>query len=104
MTTDRPVAGSAAALSSTEPEESRPFVSPAPLSRPSPEVIAGPDGYGEWLRRLRHRRRLVKEELLAVLALFVMLAVTVALLATQWLSNSSTHALSHLIRFIGGAT
>jgi hypothetical protein len=53
-----------------------------------PEVV--PSGPGERIRRLQRRRRLVREELLAVAVLLVFLAVTVAVLATQWLANSST--------------
>jgi hypothetical protein len=43
---------------------------------------------GERLRRLEQRRRLVREQLLAVLVLFVALAVTVAVLAMQWLDST----------------
>ena len=55
------------------------------------EVI--PDGVaesrtGERLRRLEQRRRLVREELMAVLVLVVALSVTVAVLAMQWLDSS----------------
>ena len=40
---------------------------------------------GERLRRLQQRRRLVREELIAVLFLVVALAITVGVLAMQWL-------------------
>lgn len=40
---------------------------------------------GDRLRRLQQRRRLVKEEFLAVLFLVVALAITVGVLAMQWL-------------------
>lgn len=42
---------------------------------------------GERLRRLEQRRRLLREQLLAVLVLLIALAVTVAVLATQWLES-----------------
>ena len=40
---------------------------------------------GDRLRRLQQRRRLVREEILAVLFLVVALAITVGVLAMQWL-------------------
>jgi hypothetical protein len=43
---------------------------------------------GERLRRLEQRRRLLREQLLAVLVLLVALGATVAVLATQWLENT----------------
>ena len=50
-------------------------------------------GPGERLRRLAKRRRLVREETLAVVVLLLFLAATVAVLATQWLdSGTSTNA------------
>ena len=53
-------------------------------------------GPGERLRRLQRRRRLVREELLAVAFLLMALAVTVAVLATQWLGSPSAGARPHL--------
>ncbi len=44
-------------------------------------------GPGARVRRLQRRRRLVREEMVAVLVLLALLAVTVAVLATQWLSS-----------------
>jgi hypothetical protein len=44
---------------------------------------------GDRRRRRRRRRRLVREQLLILLVLVVALAVTVALLASQWLLNGS---------------
>jgi hypothetical protein len=66
-------------------------VEESPLQVLSVEVI--PDAItearsGERLRRLEQRRRLVREQLLAVLVLFVALAVTVAVLAMQWLDST----------------
>ena len=45
---------------------------------------------GDRLRRLQQRRRLVREEFLAVMFLVVVLAVTVGVLAMQWLGNGGT--------------
>ena len=47
---------------------------------------------GERLRRLEQRRRLLREQFLAVLVLLIALAVTVAVLATQWLENGPSTA------------
>jgi len=47
---------------------------------------------GDRLRRLQHRRRLAREELLAVLFLLAALAATVALLAMQWLDSGVSSA------------
>lgn len=55
-----------------------------PLTELPGEVPAAP---GERMRRLERRRRLVREELLAVAVLLVFLAATVAVLATQWLAS-----------------
>ena len=52
---------------------------------PGPKTAEG--GPGERIRRLQRRRRLVREELLAVAVLLVFLAATVAVLATQWLAS-----------------
>ncbi len=52
---------------------------------PGPTLEVG--GPGERKRRFERRRRLVREELLAVAVLLVFLAVTVAVLATQWLDS-----------------
>jgi len=42
---------------------------------------------GVRLRRLRQRRRLVREELLAVAVLVIALAVTLTVLGLQWLDS-----------------
>jgi hypothetical protein len=52
---------------------------------PGPEAASGTPG--ERIRRLQRRRRLMREELLAVAVLLVFLAATVAVLATQWLAS-----------------
>ena len=57
------------------------------VTRPDNLVIGGP---GERIRRLQRRRRLVREELMAIGVLLVFLAVTVAVLATQWLASGPT--------------
>ena len=49
-----------------------------------PRATSGP---GERLRRLAQRRRLIREEALAVLVLLLFLGATVAVLATQWLDR-----------------
>ncbi|HET6965986.1 MAG TPA: hypothetical protein VFH58_14520 [Acidimicrobiales bacterium] len=49
-----------------------------------PREVGGP---GTRIRRLERRRRMVREELLAVAVLLVFLAITVAVLATQWLDS-----------------
>ena len=55
------------------------------VTRPDNPVVGGP---GERIRRLQRRRRLVREELMAIAVLLVFLAVTVAVLATQWLASA----------------
>lgn len=54
------------------------------INRPLADVLPGP---GERLRRLQRRRRLVREEMLAVAVLLAVLAATVAVLAMQWLGS-----------------
>lgn len=53
---------------------------------PGPTLPAE-SGPGQRLRRLQRRRRLLREELLAVLFLLIALAVTVTVLAFQWLGS-----------------
>ena len=55
-----------------------------------PDPLLSGSGPGERLRRLERRRRLVREEILAVTVLLAVLAVTVAVLATQWLASGPT--------------
>ncbi|HET9077313.1 MAG TPA: hypothetical protein VFN68_10290 [Acidimicrobiales bacterium] len=52
---------------------------------PGPTQVGG--GPGERLIRLARRRRLVREELLAVSVLLLFLVATVVVLATQWLDS-----------------
>lgn len=62
---------------------------------------------GERLRRLARRRRLVREEMLAVAVLLLFLAATVAVLATQWLdSGASSNAAppASIVNFYPGGT
>lgn len=57
-----------------------------PVARP--EVADVRDALpGDRLRRLEQRRRLVREELLAVMFLVVALAIVVGVLALQWLGS-----------------
>ena len=44
---------------------------------------------GDRLRRLQRRRRLVREQILVVMFLLAVLAITVGVLAMQWLGNGS---------------
>jgi hypothetical protein len=57
---------------------------------PEIEIIDDPPELrtGQRIRRLEQRRRLLREEVMAVLVLLIALAATVAVLATQWLENS----------------
>ena len=64
----------------------------APTGAESGSSLPAESGPGERLRRLQRRRRLLREELLAVLFLLLALAATVAVLATQWLGSTSTSA------------
>jgi hypothetical protein len=61
---------------------------------------------GERVRRLKRRRRLVREELLALAVLLAFLAATVAVLATQWLANPSVNSAGppSVHRTYGGST
>jgi hypothetical protein len=56
-----------------------------PTGAPGPTTDEGAPG--ERVRRLRRRRRLMREEFMAVAVLLVFLAATVAVLATQWLES-----------------
>jgi hypothetical protein len=55
-------------------------------------VTASADGGGpgERIRRLRQRRRLVREELLAVAILVIALVATLAVLGLQWLGSGQS--------------
>ena len=55
------------------------------VTRSDNPIVSGP---GERIRRLQRRRRLVREELMAIAILLVFLAATVAVLATQWLASA----------------
>jgi hypothetical protein len=78
-----------------------------------PEV-ASPDaegvGPGERLRRLRLRRRLVREKLLTVAVLLLALAATLVVLGLQWLdsgqstSPNSVIAVVHHLVIVGGSS
>jgi hypothetical protein len=54
------------------------------------EVPTGEVLIGDRLRRLEQRRKLVREQILAVVVLLVALAATVAVLAMQWLGSGPT--------------
>ena len=68
------------------------LVLPEPVAQPVLDPALRPGAVdvrealpGDRLRRLQQRRRLAKEEILAVLFLVVALAITVGILALQWL-------------------
>jgi hypothetical protein len=44
-------------------------------------------GPGERLRRLQHRKRVLREELLVILILLAAMTATVTVLAMQWLNS-----------------
>jgi hypothetical protein len=56
------------------------------------EIPTGEVLIGDRLRRLERRRKLVREQVLAVLVLLVALAATVAVLAMQWLGSGPSTA------------
>lgn len=49
---------------------------------------------GDRLRRLQVRRRLLREQMLAVMFLFLVLAITVGVLAMQWLGSGGAAPVS----------
>jgi hypothetical protein len=65
-------------------------------------------GPGERIRRLRERRRLVRQELLAVAILVIALAATLVVLGLQWLGSgqsvTSSTAPVPAYHIIGGPT
>ena len=63
-----------------------------PLLGAAPGEVVPELQTGERLRRLEQRRRLLREQLLAVLVLLIALAVTVAVLAMQWLESGPSTA------------
>ncbi len=57
-------------------------------SAPKTDAVSDPgSGPGERLRRLHHRQRVLREELLVILILLVALTATVTVLAMQWLNS-----------------
>jgi hypothetical protein len=61
------------------------------LREVAPEAVPLPDaGTGERAQRRRAHRRHTREQLLTVLVLVAMLALTVALLLGKWMSGTST--------------
>ncbi len=76
---------------------------------PAPRAAEG-GGPGERLRRLRQRRRLVREELLTIAVLVLALAATLVVLGLQWLdsgqstSPNSVIAVVHHLAIVGGSS
>jgi hypothetical protein len=64
------------------------IVRSAALTETSADADGG--GPGERLRRLRQRRRLLREELLAVDILVIALAATLVVLGLQWLGSGQS--------------
>ena len=62
--------------------------------RSAPPSVASADadggGPGERLRRLRQRRRLVREEFVTVAILVIALAATLVVLGLQWLGSGQS--------------
>ncbi|HUE59865.1 MAG TPA: hypothetical protein VMO88_09810 [Acidimicrobiales bacterium] len=58
-----------------------------PTDAATVEVPTGEVLIGDRLRRLEQRRKLVREQISAVLVLLIALAATVAVLAMQWLET-----------------
>jgi hypothetical protein len=62
--------------------------------RSAPPTVASTDadggGPGERLRRLRQRRRLLREEFVAVAILVIVLAATLVVLGLQWLGSGQS--------------
>jgi hypothetical protein len=56
----------------------------------TPSARADSGGPGARLRRLQRRRRLLREEWLAVAVLVIALAVTLTVLGLQWLDSGPT--------------
>jgi hypothetical protein len=77
---------------------------------PAAAAHAGDGGPGERLRRLRQRRRLVREELLTVGVLVLALAATLVVLGLQWLDSGQSAspgaalAVIHSLVTMGGPT
>lgn len=64
---------------------------------PVADVVDVTDGEappGDRLLRLQKRRRLVREEILALVFLLLMLAITVGVLAMQWLGGGGVTSVS----------
>jgi hypothetical protein len=79
--------------------------SAAPTAVTASAAAGGP---GERIRRLRQRRRLVREELLAVAILVIALVATLVVLGLQWLGSGQsvtpTTAPPPAYNIIGGLT
>lgn len=73
---------------------------------PVPEAVLREVVPGDRLRRLQVRRRLLREQLLAVTFLLLVLAITVGVLAMQWLGSggAASASLSSVVSVIPGGS
>jgi type VI protein secretion system component VasF len=80
-------------------------VHPGPTTTPQSNAGAVSPPLGPRQQRRAERRRLVREQLLAVAVLVVALAITVLLLGLQWLdSGTSAQSQSIPVTLLGGNT
>jgi hypothetical protein len=73
-------------MTTVHPPSTAPPTEAVLVEVPTSEVLI----VGDRLRRLEHRRKLIREQILAVLVLLVALAATVGVLALQWLGSGPT--------------
>ena len=73
-------------MTTVHPQSAAPPTDAALMEVPTGEVLI----VGQRLRRLEQRRRLVREQIVAVVVLLIALAATVAVLAMQWLGSGPT--------------
>lgn len=89
--TRRPAARSRVAAAGPPTDDLVVVRDPAPVVDAPVEVVDIADVTGappgDRLRRLQQRRRLLREQILALMFLLVMLAITVGVLAMQWLGS-----------------
>jgi hypothetical protein len=64
----------------------------APLPVLTEDAPVAVQGVGQRQRRRHERRRRVRQQLLVVVLLAVVFGITVAMLATEWLSSGAQHS------------